>query len=285
MRSHTLVAGAAVALLALSACGENGPSQGQELEHDPSIDDGPLDVLSLEVPADDVEGRFGGGTLYYPDDESGPFGVIAAAPGLGADQNMVSWFGQLLASHGFILLTMETVTRDDSPDERGDQLLEGLAYVANESEIADHADDENLGVLGHSMGGGGALVAAAEQPNISAVVSLTPSYSEDRDWSPLRAPTLIIGGEYDEVTTNEEHAEPLYDGINNAEAKAYMNLYGDHFVANSPSDIVSEQVVSWFKVFMDGDEDFADALCPPPSLTTKSWSISTHARIERLSYG
>lgn len=263
-RLQTMVASATVALLSLSACGVNDSTEGSEVEHDPNVDAGPLKVVSQELPTDDIGDRFGGGTLYYPDDDNDSYGVIAAAPGLGADQNMVSWFGHLLASHGFILLTMETVTTEDTPDERGHQLLEALEYVATESEAAERADADNLGVLGHSMGGGGALVAAAEQPNISAVVSLTPHYSENRDWSPLLAPTLIIGGEYDEVTRNAEHAEPLYDDLDQAEAKAYMNLYGDHFVANSPSDIVTEQVVAWFKVFMEGDDSYVEDLCPGP---------------------
>lgn len=263
-RSHAVTACALAALIVLSACGSVGGGREQEVEHDIDVDAGPFEVLSQEVPSHDVEDRFGGGTVYYPDDDSGSFGVIAAAPGLGADQTMLTWFGELLASHGFILLTMETLTTDDSPQERGSQMLQALDYLADDSEVADRADADNRGVLGHSMGGGGALVAAAEQPQISAVVSLTPYYSDDRDWSPLQAPTMIVGGEYDEITANDVHAEPLYEGLDNAEAKAYMNLHGDHFVANSSSEIVAEQVTSWFKVFMDGDDEFLDFLCPAP---------------------
>ncbi|QSB04393.1 alpha/beta hydrolase family protein [Natronoglycomyces albus] len=260
--SRTWLTAVATVPLVAAGCGSQDRNE-QPLELDSQVEEGPYEVMTDPVEAENVAGRFGGGTLYYPDDNSETYAVIVAAPGLGARENMVSWYGDLLASHGFILLTMDTLATNDQPDARGAQILEALEYVIEDSAASAIADPHSRGVLGHSMGGGGALVAAAEG-DIDAVVALTPYYGADRDWSALTAATLIIGGEYDQVTTNEEHAEPLYEAIDNSQQKAYLNLYGDHFVANSPSRIVTEQVVAWFTLFLDEDSTYANRLCPPP---------------------
>lgn len=272
---HGVGLAAAVALLvAGTACGGGGDSEGAEggpepthpIERDVDGETGDLEVLTDELSADGVDG-FGGGTVYYPDDDSQRYGVIAAAPGLGADESMVSWYGDMLASHGFVVLTMNTHTLNDSPDQRGEQILAALDHAVEDSAAAKVADPDRLGVLGHSMGGGGALVAAADRPEIRSVVSLTPYYEGDRedDWSDVVAPTLIIGGSTDEVAPVSDHAEPLYDGLDKAKQKAYLNLNGDHFIANSPSEIVTEHVLAWTKRFVDGDKSYADTLCPAPS--------------------
>lgn len=241
------------------------PIETQPIERDIDAETGDLDVLTADVPAGDVDG-FGGGTLYYPDDDSRKYGVIAAAPGLGADESMVTWYGEMLASYGFVVLTMNTTTLDDTPDQRGEQILTALDCMVQDSAAAKLADPERLGVLGHSMGGGGALVAAAERPEIRSVVALTPYYEGERegDWSDLTAPTLIIGGSMDEIAPVSDHAEPLYDDLDSAREKSYLNLNGDHFVANSPSKLVTKQVLSWSKRFLDQDQDHAKALCPAP---------------------
>ncbi|RII20402.1 Lipase 1 [Streptomyces sp. YIM 130001] len=270
----------AVLLLASAACG--GPAQ----ERDGSgsrprppepverqLGDkhyGPYEVRTDSFGSDAVDGDFGGGTLHYPAggpaptaDTTGRHGVIAASPGLGADESMVAWFGELLASHGFVTITLNTRATDDTADERAGQLRSALDYAAQDSAAADRADPRRLGVLGHSAGGGGALVAAAEHREIRAAVALTPYYDGAYDWARVRAPALVIGGEQDEVAPVTDHAEPMYRGTRSAE-KAYLSLDGDHFVTNTPGALVAEQTVAWFKRFVDDDRAAGRVLCPPP---------------------
>ncbi|RFU82673.1 alpha/beta hydrolase [Streptomyces triticagri] len=232
---------------------------------------GPYEVRTDRFGADAVDGDFGGGTLYHPvggpapsgDGDSRRHGVVAAAPGLGADESMVEWFGELLASHGFVTVTLNTRATDDTPDERAQQIRSALGYATRDSVAADRTDPRRLGVLGHSAGGGGALVAAAEHPAVRAAVPLTPYYDGTYDWSSVRTPTLIIGGDQDAVAPVADHAEPMYRGTGSRE-KAYLSLAGDHFVANTPGALVAEQTVAWFKRFVDGDRAAGRVLCPPP---------------------
>lgn len=224
---------------------------------------GPYEVRTQEVRDEDTGGDFGSGTVHYPDDDSREYGVIAASPGLGADESMVTPFGELLASHGFVVITFNTRTLEDSPAQRGGQLLHALDYAAERSDAAGRADPERLGVIGHSMGGGGALHAASRKPEIKAAVPLTP-YAGKHDWARVKAATLVISGSNDEIAAPSEHAEPFYEGLSGAEEKAYMALNGDHFVATPPDALVSGHVAAWFKHFVNDDEKSGDKICPPP---------------------
>jgi alpha/beta superfamily hydrolase len=224
---------------------------------------GPYKVRTQTVPADDADGHFGSATVRFPAGDSRDRSVIAASPGLGADESMVAPYGELLASHGFVVITFNTRTLQDSPAQRGRQLLDALDYVTERSDAADRADPEHLGVLGHSMGGGGTLYAASRSPKVKAAVALTP-YSERGDWPGVPAPTLIVGGSRDEIAAPSEHAEVFYKGLSKAREKMYLALNGDHFVATPPDELVARQVIAWFKRFLDGDKGYDDDLCPAP---------------------
>lgn len=252
---------------------------------------GPYEVRTRTVPASDVDGRFRGGTIHYPDGEGEGkgdggknLGVIAASPGLGAEESMVTPYGKLLASHGFVVITFDTRTLEDSPAQRGRQLLHALDYVTERSPLADRTDPDRLGVMGHSMGGGGALFAASRDRDIKAVVPLTP-YAEQQDPPKLKAvkaPTLVVGGSSDEIAPVPQHAEAFYEGLSAAKEKEYLELRGDHFVATPPGRLVAAQVVAWFERFLDDDRGSgpdsgsgpgpAASLCPPPhdALVTES---------------
>ncbi|SCK47051.1 alpha/beta fold hydrolase [Streptomyces sp. WMMB 322] len=262
---------AALLLAAVAACSggpaEEGPresSPGAGAERDAGgPQKGPYKVRTQTVSPGDTGGDFGSGTVYYPDDDSRRYGVIAASPGLGADESMVTPYGELLASHGFVVITFNTKTTEDSPPQRGRQLLDALDHATRRSAAADRADPERLGVLGHSMGGGGALYAAERNPKVKAAVPLTP-YAERGEWRRVKAPTLVIGGSDDEVAPTSEHAEVFYEGLSGAREKAYLELDGDHFAATPPDGLVARQVVAWFRYFVAGDTDSAGRLCPPP---------------------
>ena len=104
---------------------------------------------------------FGGGVIYYPTSTSaGTFGAIAISPGYTASWSSISWLGPRIASHGFVVIGIETNSRFDQPDSRGRQLLAALDYLTERSSVRTRIDSTRLAVAGHSMGGGGTLEAA-----------------------------------------------------------------------------------------------------------------------------
>jgi dienelactone hydrolase len=209
---------------------------------------------------------FGGGTIYYPTSTSeGTFGAVAISPGFTASQSSIAWMGPRLASQGFVVITIDTNSIYDQPASRGDQLRAALSYLTSSSTVRSRIDASRLAVAGHSMGGGGSLEAAQDQPTLQAAIPLAP-WNTQKTWSSLRVPTFIIGGESDSVAPVSSHSVPFYNSIPASAEKAYMELDGaSHFFPNTSNTTVAKYMISWLKRFVDNDTRYEQFLCPAPN--------------------
>ncbi|MFG1673705.1 alpha/beta hydrolase family protein [Micromonospora sp. NPDC049282] len=226
---------------------------------------GPFATSSYSVSALSVTG-FGGGVVYYPTSTAeGTFGAVAISPGYTATWSSLSWLGPRIASHGFVVIGIETNTLLDQPDSRGRQLLAALDYLVQRSSVRGRIDAGRLAVAGHSMGGGGSLEAAAARPSLQAAVPLAP-WNLDKTWSGVRVPTLIVGGESDSIAPVATHAVPFYTSIPASSEKAYLELNGaSHFFPQTVNTPTARQTVAWLKRFVDDDTRYEQFLCPGPS--------------------
>ena len=220
---------------------------------------GPLSVSTASVT---LPRGFGGGTIYYPT-VAGQYGVIAISPGFTATQSSIAWLGRRIATHGFVVITMNTNTTLDQPDSRATQLMAALNHVLNSSGTAvrSRIDPTRLAVAGHSMGGGGSLIAARDNPTLKASYPLTP-WNISSNFSTVRVPTLIIGADGDTVAAVGTHARPFYASLPSSTFKAYGELNGaTHFTPNTTSTPIGRYGVAWMKRFVDGDTRYSTFLC------------------------
>jgi predicted dienelactone hydrolase len=217
---------------------------------------------------------FGGGTIYYPTSTTaGTFGAVSIAPGFTATQSSMAWLGPRLASQGFVVFTIDTITTSDQPDSRGRQLLASLDYLTQQSSVRSRIDSSRLGVVGHSMGGGGTLEAARSRPSLQAAVPLT-GWNLTKSWSTVRVPTLVVGAQSDTVAPVASHSIPFYTSLPSSLDKAYLELRGaSHFAPNSSNTTIAKYTLSWLKRFIDDDTRYEQFLCPIPST---SLSISDY---------
>ncbi|MFF8659116.1 bis(hydroxyethyl) terephthalate hydrolase [Streptomyces huasconensis] len=225
-------------------------------------------VSETRVPSLGVTG-FGGGTIYYPTSTAdGTFGAVAISPGFTATQSSISWLGPRLASQGFVVFTIDTLTTVDQPDSRGKQLLAALDYLTQRSTVRGRVDSSRLGVMGHSMGGGGSLEAAKSRPGLQAAIPLT-GWNLDKTWPELRTPTLVVGADGDTVAPVSSHSEPFYESLPGSLDKAYLELNGaSHFTPNTSNTTIAKYSVSWLKRFIDNDVRYERFLCPLPRPST-----------------
>ncbi|WP_320774848.1 alpha/beta hydrolase [Streptomyces sp. CRN 30] len=209
---------------------------------------------------------FGGGTIYYPTSTAdGTFGAVAIAPGFTAYQSSMAWLGPRLASQGFVVFTIDTNTTLDQPASRGEQLLAALDYLTQRSTVRTRIDSGRLGVMGHSMGGGGTLEAAKDRPSLQAAIPLTP-WNTDKTWPEVTTPTLVVGADGDTVAPVATHAEPFYSSLPSSTDRAYLELNSaTHFSPNSSNTTIAKYSVSWLKRFIDNDTRYEQFLCPLPS--------------------
>lgn len=212
---------------------------------------------------------FGGGTIYYPTSTSaGTFGAVSIAPGFTATQSSMAWLGPRLASQGFVVFTIDTITTSDQPDSRGRQLLASLDYLTQQSSVRSRIDSSRLGVVGHSMGGGGTLEAARSRPSLQAAVPLT-GWNLTKSWSGVRVPTLVVGAQADTIAPVASHSIPFYTSLPSSLDKAYLELRGaSHFAPNSSNTTIAKYTLSWLKRFIDDDTRYEQFLCPIPGTST-----------------
>ncbi|MGY1455836.1 bis(hydroxyethyl) terephthalate hydrolase [Streptomyces sp. SS8] len=224
---------------------------------------GPYSVSEERVSS--LVSGFGGGTIYYPTTTSdGTFGAVAISPGYTADQSSMAWYGPRLASQGFVVFTIDTITRYDQPGSRGDQLLAALDYLTQRSSVRGRVDSSRLAVMGHSMGGGGSLEAAKERPSLKAAIPLTP-WNLDKTWREITVPTFIVGADGDSIAPVRSHAEPFYESLPSTTNRAYMELNNaTHFAPNVSNTEIAKYSISWLKRFVDNDTRYEQFLCPLP---------------------
>lgn len=212
---------------------------------------------------------FNGGKIYYPTDTSqGTWGALAAVPGYTASwANEGAWMGHWIASFGFVVIGIDTNTPNDWDTARGDQLLAALDYLTQESPVADRVDPERLAVMGHSMGGGGAVHAATQRPDLQAAMPMAPA-SFSQDLSGVRVPTLIMGAEDDTVITPGS-LDQLYRTLPAETPGAYVQLRGGgHGFPVWGNAEVTRRVIPWLKIWVDNDTRYTQFLCPEMADTT-----------------
>ncbi|MEU4238497.1 dienelactone hydrolase family protein [Actinoplanes sp. NPDC026619] len=211
---------------------------------------------------------FGGGTVYYPTSTAdGTFGGVAIAPGFTEYWSQISWLGPRIASHGFVVIGIDTLTTLDQPDQRGDELLAALNYLTTQSDARSRVDASRLAVAGHSMGGGGSLEASRDRPSLQAAVPLAP-WDSTKSWTDIKVPTLIIGAQNDSIAPVASHAIPFYNSIPAATEKAYTELRGaSHLFPLSVNTVTGRMSVAWLKRFVDNDTRYDQFICPGPTGT------------------
>lgn len=252
--------------------GPGQPDDGFERGPDPSVAfleraRGPYGVSTSRVSSS-VRG-FGGGTIHYPQGTSGTMAAIVVIPGYVSAESSIAWWGPKLASHGFVVMTIDTNSGFDQPRSRADQINSALDYLIDQnsnsrSPVRNMIDTDRLGVVGWSMGGGGSL-RVASQNRLKAVIPLAPY--DTISFRNVDAPALIFACESDTVARVRSHASPFYNQIPDATDKAFVEIAGgSHYCANGGGqydDVLSRFGVSWMKLHLDEDERYSQFLCGP----------------------
>jgi alpha-beta hydrolase superfamily lysophospholipase len=124
--------------------------------------------------------------------------------------------------------------------------------------------DSRFAIMGHSMGGGGTLIAAdSHSGELRAAIPLTPWSSSPTSFPGVTVPTLFIAGQLDNIAGVAQHAWPFYQSITNSHPRTYVEFAGaDHFVANNPNlnGTVARYALSWLKVHVNGDTRYEQFL-------------------------
>lgn len=231
---------------------------------------GPFQVASTVLGA---PVGYKGGTVFYPKGP-GPFALVAFAPGFIETQSWNAWWAKYLASHGFVVVNIDTKSTLAFPPARQREQLAALKDVIQRSHTRGTpfyglVDATRLGAMGHSMGGGATLELARDTPHIKAIVPMAPFQTTGTDYSRLTVPTLILTCKGDIVASAKSHAAPIYDSLPSSLDKAHVELAGGggHPCTTSlgtsaeVKKVAAKYGVSWLKRFLDEDTRYSPFLC------------------------
>ncbi len=86
----------------------------------------------------------------------------------------------------------------------------------------------NTAIMGHSMGGGATILAAANNPNIKAIIGLAPAETNPSAIAQapnVSVPAIIFSGSSDGVTPPADHHIPIYNGLVST-CKTFVSIVG-----------------------------------------------------------
>jgi dienelactone hydrolase len=271
-RHHTVAAARrsapAFATAFLVACASAGPAVAPTADIAALSADGPFEVEAYTDFPDVPE--FLAGTIYYPAATPGLLSGVAIAPGYTEEQRHISWWGPRLASHGYAVVVIDTNDRGERPDARADALMAAVRLLREEGErrgspLSGRIDPERMAVMGHSMGGGGALLAAHEHSDeLRAAIPFTP-WEPESTLSGITVPTLILAGESDGIAEVAEHAWRHFTLIPDGAPKVYLEVAGgDHYIADTTRGrdlaTMGRYALAWLRLHVDGDERYREFL-------------------------
>ena len=206
---------------------------------------------------------YGNATVYYPTTTTAAFACIAIVPGFFSVQSSVSAWGPFLASHGIVSIIFDTNSLLDSPTARADGLLDALETMRQENTRSDSPlygliDDSRFGVMGWSMGGGGAQLAAVIDPSLKAVIALCPWLSSPNSTTlNHQVPVLILSGEVDPTAPPVVHADVHYNLTPSTTNKLLFEVAsGDHSIANDPASVqgdIGKYGLAWLRNYLLDD--------------------------------
>ncbi|MEV4019348.1 discoidin domain-containing protein [Nonomuraea angiospora] len=223
---------------------------------------GPLTTATYTVPN---PSGYRAGTITYPT-ASGAYPGIVLMPGYQGTQQNLSWLGPRLASWGFVVLNVDTNTLSDSPDQRGTQIRAAGTQLLNLGNATGNPISGKvngvLGAAGHSMGGGGTMVALRDDTRFRAGVPLAP-YHQSGSFAGVAKPTFFLTCASDVAAPGGTYARPWYDSMTQAE-KLYIEVPGDHLCPMTGYGNKAKQgkwIVSFFSRWLRDDARFTPFLC------------------------
>lgn len=233
---------------------------------------GPYDVKTFSQgfdPGAGVETH----TVHYPEGAEPPFAGVAIMTAEYSPEDSIQGWGPFLASHGIVAVTLG-VPREDEANARAEKLISAVEGIRAEhsrtgSPLEGRIASGCMAVSGWSMGGGGALIAVAGNPELKAGVSFAA-------WGPRgasnnRVPVLMFQATLDGLAGGM--SDPYYRDTPGSTPKMLFEVEGgSHNVANSPVNqggLIGEYALSWYKVFLEGDERYRPFLLRDlPSITS-----------------
>ncbi|MET0343721.1 MAG: hypothetical protein ABW252_22095 [Polyangiales bacterium] len=201
-------------------------------------------------------------TIHYPEGVEGKLPAVSIVPGFVSPQSSIRSWGPFLASHGIIAMTIGTNSTSEPPQSRANALLDALETLRTEDVRAGgplngRVDTTRLGVMGWSMGGGGALIAAGRTASLKAAISMC-GWNPGGQYRTMTVPSLMFAATSDPLAGGQ--SQGFYRSIPETTPKMLFEVSGgSHNIANNPRSLsgrIGLYGLSWLKIHLAGDDRY-----------------------------
>ena len=170
--------------------------------------------------------------FFYPNDAVAPMPWVIIAHGFAMSTTDYDDLAQALVAGGFVVGLVNTET-GFAPSHEAYGL--DLAYLAEHGgadlalvdiEVGNWMQPGTVALVGHSMGGGAAWLAAS-MTEVDALVGLAPAEttpSAIEAGPSIEAPAMVISGTADAVTPPTTQHIPLYEALTHVDCQAFVSL-------------------------------------------------------------
>jgi len=145
--------------------------------------------------------------VYYPN-STGPSSAVIFAPGYGGSKEEYKYIGEHLSSHGFVVIIFSVPNRFTfETTERVEGFGLAINYLTSKNSVAgtlyNKVNVSKIGIGGHSLGGGSALVFLSQDARAKAFFALAPYCDSDSSNSveSVTVPVQMQVGTNDGLTT------------------------------------------------------------------------------------
>ena len=226
----------------------------------------------------------GGATVYYPANAEPPYSALVFTPPYTGVQFMYAAWGPFFASHGIVLVTMDTTTTLDTVDQRARQQKTVLDVLKQEntrfgSPLQGKLDTSRIGAVGWSMGGGATWINSAEYRGLKTAMSLAGHNMSainlnSRGYN-TKVPTLLFNGALDFTYLGGlGQSDGVYNAIPAGIPKVFLEVASaGHFDWGSPTSAnrdVAAIALAFQKAFLDGDSRWLSYI-RRPSRDVSTW--------------
>jgi len=149
------------------------------------------------------------------------FPAVVVAHGFTIPGNRYAWLSNALVPLGYVLLFPRTEEGIADHLTFARDLEFVLQALQNDPAFAGVLGPASA-LIGHSMGGGASVLAAASAPQIDALIGLAPAQTNPSAISAaanVLVPTLILSASLDCVTPFAQHAGPIFAALGTPQAQ------------------------------------------------------------------